>query len=99
MRCETLAMVEINIQNLHLQMDNIAGHEHRIQPIVARAAALLTERLYERWANGGRAPDSDSIESLNAPPVSLNLGSMSNEQAAYQIATAWLEALALRLQP
>jgi hypothetical protein len=92
-------MVEVNIQSLHVQMDNVAGHEHRIQPIVARAAALFTERLHERWANGRQAPDSDSIESLSAPPVSLNLGSMSNEQAASQIATAWLEALALKLQP
>ncbi len=91
-------MVEVSIQNLHLQMENVAGHEHRVQPIAARAAAIFMERLYELWADGERAPASRSIDSLSALPVSLNLSSMSNEQAAHQIATAWLEALALKLQ-
>jgi hypothetical protein len=92
-------MPDLQIDQLSLHIENAVGHEHRIQPIAARAAALFAEQLHARWANGGQVPASGSIENVSAPAVSLNLGSMSNEQAAYEIASAWLAALALKLQP
>jgi hypothetical protein len=91
-------MTELSIQKLHVQIENVAGHEHRVQPITVHAAAIFAERLSERWADGGRAPDSESMDNLSAPPVSLNLNAMSDEQAASAIANAWLEVLALRLK-
>jgi hypothetical protein len=74
-------------------MDNAAGHEHRIQPIAARAAVIFAARLHERWADDGGHPASGSLDSLSATPLNLNLNDISDEQAAYEIATAWLEAL------
>ena len=86
-------MLDLKINLLHLSIENAAGHEHRIQPIAVRAAAILAERLNERWADGGGVPASISIDNLSAPPLNLNLNAVSDEQAAHEIATAWLEAL------
>jgi hypothetical protein len=89
-------MLELKIDQLKLNIENGRCHEHRIQSIAGLAAAIFAERLNELWADGGRAPDSRSIDTLSAPPVSLNLSGMSDEQVANDIATAWLEALALK---
>jgi hypothetical protein len=86
-------MLDLKIDCLQLTIENAAGHEHRLQPIAARAAVIFAERLNERWAEGGRALASMSIDSLSAPPLSLSLNDMSNEQAAQAIAIAWLAAL------
>jgi hypothetical protein len=86
-------MLELKIDQLNLNIQSAAGHEHRIQPIAARAAVIFAARLNERWPDGGGYPDSGSIDSLSAPPLNLNLNDVSDEQAAHEIATAWLEAL------
>jgi len=91
-------MLDLKIDCLRLNIENVAGHVHRIRPIAARAAAIFTERLNERWSDGRWASDSGGIDSLSVPPVHLNLNGMSNEQAAEAIANAWLEVLALKLK-
>lgn len=91
-------MLDLRIEQLHFQIENAAGHEHRIHAIAMRAAALLAERLRERLAASGRSPDSGTIDNLSAPPVGLSLNGMSDGQAANDIATAWLEAVALKLK-
>ena len=79
-------MFDLKIDRLKLNIDNAAGHEHRIHPIALRAVALLAERLdgpvaRERW------------DTIAAEPVDLHLNTMSDEQAAEGIATAWANAL------
>lgn len=86
-------MLDLKFDQLQLNLDNVAGHEHRIEPIVARAAAIFAERLEARWGNGGGPPASRMLDRLSAQPLSLNLNRMSNEQAAQEIATAWFEAV------
>ncbi len=87
-------MFDLQIDRLQLNITNAAGHEHRLQPIARRAAALLAAGLDERrWSGSGR-----SIDHLNAPAVSLDLNRMSDAEAAQAIADAWLEALALKLR-
>ncbi len=81
-------MSDLKIDRLRLNIQNAAGHEHRIQGIAERAMSLFARR----WADaGGR--DSREIESLTLPPVDLNLGSMSDEQASQAIASALFEGL------
>ena len=90
--------LELKIDRLHVNISVAAGHEHRISPIVSRAAALLTERLAERWSTSQRsAPASGNLDGIAAEPVGLDVARTSNEQAADEIAGAMLEALALRL--
>jgi len=91
-------MLELKIDCLRLNIENVAGHVHRIRPIAARAAAMFAERLHERWSESRWASDAGGIDSVSVPPVSLNLNGMSNEQAAEAIANAWLEGLALKLK-
>jgi hypothetical protein len=90
-------MADLDIRSLSLNIENASGCEHRVQTIAARAAALFATWLDERVADSGPSA-SVSVESLSALPVSLNLSSTSDEQAANDIANAWLEAVALKLR-
>lgn len=90
-------MLDLTIERLHLQIENATGQEHRIRSITNRAVSILAERVGERWAIGERIPDTQTIESLSVPPMSFNLGRMSDEQAAVYIADAMLEVLSLKL--
>ena len=38
-------MLNLNIDSLALKITNAEGHEHRIRPIAARAAAIFAERV------------------------------------------------------
>ena len=80
-------MVDLKIERLKLNINNAAGHEHRIQPIALRAVALLAERLE------GPGVSRDRWDSIAAELVDLHLNTMSDEQAAEGIATAWADAL------
>ncbi|HEV2962504.1 MAG TPA: hypothetical protein VG649_11805 [Candidatus Angelobacter sp.] len=84
-------MLDIKIDSLRINMENAAGYEHRIRPIATRAAAILADRL-------GDYGGAREVDSLQASPVNVNLGTASDEEAARKIADAWLEALALKLK-
>jgi hypothetical protein len=88
-------MNELTIDLLRLNLQNGAGHEHRLGPIAERAAALFAEKA----AISLKLQSSRSavFETLASHPVDLNLNGTSNEQAASAIADAWLQALTLRL--
>jgi hypothetical protein len=83
-------MFDLKIDRLRLNIDNAAGHEHRLQPIALRAVALLASRLDGR---GGLEASRERWDTLAAQPVDLQLNVMSDEQAAESIATAWTNAL------
>lgn len=83
-------MPEIKVDCLRIEVGNAAGHEHRIRPIAMRAAELFADRL-------GTYAGKYDLEALQGVPVTLNLGSTTDEHAAYAIARAWLAALAMKL--
>ena len=83
-------MFDLKIDRLRLNIDNAAGHEHRIRPIALRAVALLAERFD---GPGGLKVSRDRWDTIAAAPVDLNLTVMSNEQAAEGVANAWANAL------
>jgi hypothetical protein len=91
-------MPDVTIDQLHLSVDNAAGHEHRIGPIAERAVTILARRWSERFAPGAGLPESLVIGDLNAQPVFLDLGQISDEQSSERIAGALLEALGLELR-
>jgi|HubBroStandDraft_1064217.scaffolds.fasta_scaffold07991_4 hypothetical protein len=78
-------MPDLKIDSLQLGFSNIAGHEHRVQPIALRAAALLAER-FNKGQSGG------------AGGTNVNLEVSSDEEVASAIADAWLETLAMKLR-
>jgi hypothetical protein len=89
----------LNIGALTMNVQNAIGHEHRLSPIAQHAASIFAAKLQQRAAR----PDAPrltraTIESLNASALHLNLQQMSNEQAAHAVASAWLNAVALRLK-
>jgi hypothetical protein len=89
--------LDLRIESLRVEITDAAGHEHRIPPIARRAAELLAERLeQQRDSDAGRA--STEIESVSARALSLDLGTTTDEQAANDIAAAWLDALAVHLE-
>ena len=83
-------MFDLKIERLRLNIDNAAGHEHRLQPIALRAVALLAARLDGR---GGLEVSRERWDTIAAERVDLQLNVMSDEQAAEGIATAWANAL------
>lgn len=90
-------MLDLKIDRLNLNIEDAAGHEHRIRTITSRALGILADRLGERWATEQHMPDTKNIEKLSVPPINLSLNQMSDEQAANYIANALLEALALKI--
>jgi hypothetical protein len=88
--------MDIDIELLQLTIDDAAGHEHRIRPIAMRAAQILAERLQERE---GRLPGRGShVPRVHAGALRVDLNRMNNERAALSIATAWIEALTVKLE-
>ena len=89
-------MLDLKIDRLQLEINNAAGHEHRIGPIAQRAAALLAEHIDIQYREG-RARLEGNIVGVTAQPVNVDLNRTSDEQAARTVADAWLDALAMRL--
>jgi hypothetical protein len=90
--------LDLNIDSLALRFANAAGHEHRIRPIVARAAAIFAERTDAYCQKHGDIYGNMSVGSLGAAPVNLDLRTITDEHAAHDIARAWLHALTLNLK-
>ncbi len=89
-------MLDLKIERLRLNIQNAAGHEHRVQPIALRAVALFAERLDGPGGIGTSAVSQRQWDTLNASPLDLQLDFMSDEQAAEGIAGAWANALTAR---
>jgi len=89
-------MLDLDISLLRLNIENVRGHEHRVQSIAVRATEILTTRLEEKYQ------DKDATKSQtpgpSAPTVSVDLSRTGNEQAARAIAVAWLDAITLQLE-
>jgi hypothetical protein len=91
--------IAVNIGALTMTVQNAIGHEHRLSPIAQHAASIFAAKLQQRAAqSGARSLTNPSIDSLNASPLNFDLQRMSNDQAAHAIASAWLNAVALRLK-
>lgn len=84
-------MSELEINRLNLSIHDATGHEHRVEDITRLALDLTAERLPMRLAN------AIDLESLAVAPIQLQLGAMSDEEAADHIASVILEALTLKL--
>ena len=82
--------MELIIDRFNLVLTNAAGQEPRIELITRRALDMVAERLPMH----GSGMD---IDSLSLAPFSLQLGALSDDEAATQIADALLEALMLKL--
>ena len=86
-------MFDLKIERLRLNLENAAGHEHRVQPIALRAVALLAERLDGPHGIGANGLSRRQVDTLSAEPLDLHLNVMTDEQAAEGIASAWANAL------
>jgi hypothetical protein len=92
-----MGMLNLNIDSLALTITNAEGHEHRIRPIAARAAAIFAERAEVYCAENLSVSGSKTLNNVSAAPVSVNLHTMTDEHAAQNIARSWLQALTLKL--
>lgn len=92
-----MGMQDFNVDLLSLSFGNVHGHEHRIRTIAARAAAIFAERVEVYCEQDPGASSSRNLERISAAPLSVDLTSMTDEQAAQRIAKSWLDAMALSL--
>jgi hypothetical protein len=92
-----MGMQDFNVDRLSLSLGNVQGHEHRVQPIASRAAAIFAERVEACCGEDRGASSSRNLGSVSAEPLSVDLAAMTDEQAAQSIAKAWLDAVALSL--
>jgi hypothetical protein len=86
-------MLDLQIDRLQVEINNAAGHEHRIRPVAERAVSLFAARLEERCEN---VPDA--VAHVNAAPVNVDWNHMTDEQVAGAIAETWLGAVSARLK-
>jgi hypothetical protein len=89
-------MLDLRIERLRLNIENAAGHEHRIEPIVLQAVTLMARYLDAPGGPLQRGLSGRHLNSLNAEAVDLNLSRMSDEQAAEGIARRWAGALTVK---
>jgi hypothetical protein len=89
---------DLKVGLLALHIENVAGHEHRIRPIAARAAALFGDGMQDSCADAKGLSLSENLGFLNASPVNVDLSTMTDEHAAASIARAWLQAVMLKLR-
>jgi hypothetical protein len=90
-------MFDLKIDSLALNIMNAGGHEHRIRPIAARAAAIFAEGAEGYCEEQVGESGSRGLSGVVAAPVNLNLNNMTDEHAAQTIARSWLDALKLKL--
>jgi hypothetical protein len=90
-------MLNLNIDSLVLNFTNAEGHEHRIRPIAARAAAIFAERAAEYFEKNSNMSGSRAMDCANTLPVSVNLRAMTDDHIAWDIANTWLQAITLKL--
>jgi hypothetical protein len=88
--------LDLKIDLLSLELTGAPGLEYRARPIAERAAAILAQRVDERW--GRRQLNAPAVRDVPAVPIQVDLNKLSEEEAAQRIARAWLEALALKLE-
>ena len=88
-------MLDLKIDCLSVGLNGFRGCEDRVAPIAQRAAEILALQVEERW---NRMHGVQSMNAVSAPPLTMDLGGVSNEEAAQRIARAWLQALALKLE-
>ena len=92
-------MPDIHIGSLNVAIKNGSGHEHRVGAIAGRAASIFSTRLDKQFPNELGTMRPQSIAIIAPPsPLQFDLRSMSDEQAANEIASAWFEAAILRLK-
>jgi hypothetical protein len=89
-------MLNLNIDSLALTVTHAEGQEHRIRPIVARAAAIFAERAEGHYGRNSNNLGLRTVSSVDASPVSVDLRAMTDERVAQDIASAWLRALTLK---
>jgi hypothetical protein len=93
-------MFELTIDRLRLQIIDGAGHEHRVEPIATRAVALLGDRILALSDVAGDAladRRDEQFQAVSIPPVSLDLGRMSDQEAAERLAEAMEVTIKARL--
>jgi hypothetical protein len=93
-------MLELTIDRLRLQIIDGAGHEHRVGPIAARAAVLLGDRilaLSDVASEGITDRRDEQFQAVSVPPVSLDLGRMTDQEAAEHLARAMEVTIRARL--
>jgi hypothetical protein len=86
-------MVDVFIDTLSLRIVGGPRHQHRVEPIVRQAASLLTARLRD-LASSTEPARSVRVGVLTAPRQQLDLAATTDAEAAEQIASAWLDAIA-----
>jgi hypothetical protein len=89
--------MELKIDQLRIEFQSAEGHEHRVRPIAARAAAIFAARLEDFCAGAPRQSGSRNLGTVKASPVDMDLRAMTDEDAAGSIASAWLDAVTLKL--
>lgn len=93
-----MSALELKIDRLHVNISVASGHEHRISPIVSRAAAMAAEQIAGQVNTRRRnMPASGRVDTVTANPVGVDIAQTSDDHAAREIAASLVEALALKL--
>jgi hypothetical protein len=88
--------IDLTIHLLSFQIQGAESHAHRLRPIATRAAAIFAERLVD-YCRETSCSHSREVSGVNGSPVGVDLGAMTDEEAAGRIAGAWLDRVALEL--
>jgi hypothetical protein len=87
-------VTSLEIDAVRLELEQLDGNLHRIDPIVRRAIELLAVRLDEQWPDAGVLRQPSGVGPLCIAPGGVDLRSMSDDEVADEIATSLLREVA-----
>jgi hypothetical protein len=90
-------MTDLKVDVLRLDLGALAGHEHRLAPVAARALELLAELLDQRWPDTYRVSGTSVVEALLVHGEPIEWDRSSDEQAAREVADTLFEAITAKL--
>lgn len=90
-------MTDLNIERLHFQISNAAGHEHRVHGITAMAMAMIGEELVE-LGKDATGSDSKRVDLLASEPVSVDFLHSDDATCARAMAISVMQAIRLRVE-
>ena len=90
--------IDLDIARLAITFTGAAGQIHRVGPVSARTAEILSALVGRRLEGAGVLPEELQLDRLTVPRLEIDLSLAGDEEVAARIADAVDRALAAQLR-
>ena len=90
--------IDLDIAQLAITFTGAAGQVHRVGPVSARTAEILSALVGRRLEGAGVLPEELQLDRLTVPRLEIDLSLAGDEEVAARIADAIDRALTVELR-